>query len=93
MTDVALSTGLVWLGIGFCVLQSGTFSGLNLALFGLGRMHLEVEASAGSEAAATILELRGDANGLLTTILWGNVAVNVLLALLWANAYMKLWSG
>lgn len=58
------------------------FSGLNLALFSLGRMKLEAEAEKGSKTAEKILKLRKDSNLLLCTILWGNVSVNVLLALL-----------
>ena len=73
---------LVWLGILFCISQSAMFSGLNLALLGISRLRLEVEAHAENPAAVKILSLRRDFNFLLTTILWGNVAVNVLLALL-----------
>ena len=72
----------IWLGIAVCLSQSAMFSGLNLALFGISRLRLEVEATSGSQAARRILNLRQDANFLLTTILWGNVGVNVLLALL-----------
>ncbi|MGJ8672918.1 DUF21 domain-containing protein [Rubritalea sp.] len=72
----------IWLGIVFCITQSAMFSGLNLALFSLGRMRLEAEAEKGSVAASKILKLRHDSNLLLCTILWGNVSVNVLLALL-----------
>jgi len=73
---------LTWLGILFCLTQSATFSGLNLALFGISRLRLEVEASASNPAALRILRMRQDANFLLTTILWGNVGINVLLTLL-----------
>lgn len=73
---------LIWLGILICVSQSAMFSGLNLALLGIGRLHLEVEAAAGNVAAVRILAMRKDFNFLLTTILWGNVAINVLLTLL-----------
>ena len=45
-------------------------------------MRLEAEAEQDNAAALRILKLRGDANFLLCTILWGNVSVNVLLALL-----------
>lgn len=72
----------IWLAIAFCVSQSAMFSGLNLAFFSLSRLQLEVEAENGSRAATRILELRRDANFLLTTILWGNVGINVLLTLL-----------
>ena len=73
---------LVWLGIVFCLTQSAMFSGLNLALLGISRLRLEVEASSGNTAAKKILALRKDFNFLLTTILWGNVGINVLLTLL-----------
>lgn len=75
-------SGFIWLGIGFCLLQSGLFSGLNLALLGLSRLQLEVEANSGNTAAERILGLRRDSNFLLTTVLWGNVGVNCLLTLL-----------
>lgn len=81
------SDALVWLGIVVCVSQSAMFSGLNLALLGISRMRLEVEASTGNPAAISILAMRRDFNFLLTTILWGNVAVNVLLTLL-SNSVM-----
>ena len=71
-----------WIGILFCISQSAIFSGLNLAFFSLSRLRLEVEVSAGNQAAAKVLEMRKDSNFLLTTILWGNVAINVLLTLL-----------
>jgi metal transporter CNNM len=73
---------LVWTGILFCISQSAIFSGLNLALLSISRLRLEVEASAENPAAVKILALRRDFNFLLTTILWGNVAINVLLTLL-----------
>lgn len=73
---------LTWLGILFCVTQSATFSGLNLAVFSLSRLQLEAAASRGDERAMRILELRRDANYTLVTILLGNVAINVLLTLL-----------
>jgi len=73
---------LTWLGIVFCLSQSAMFSGLNLAMFGVSRLRLEVEASTGNQAAKKILVMRQDSNFLLTTILWGNVSINVLLTLL-----------
>jgi hypothetical protein len=63
------------------------FSGLNLAFFSLSRLRLEAEASTGNRSAAQVLALRKDANFLLTTILWGNVGINVLLTLL-SNSVM-----
>jgi len=70
------------MGIGFCISQSAMFSGLNLAFFSLSRLQLEVEVQHGNKAAAKVLALREDSNFLLTTILWGNVGINVLLTLL-----------
>jgi len=58
------------------------FSGMNLAVFSLSRLRLEVEVGSGNNAAAKVLAMRGDSNFLLTTILWGNVGANVLLTLL-----------
>lgn len=51
-------------------------------MFSLSRLRLEVEASDGNEAARAVLALREDPNAVLTTILWGNVGINVLLTLL-----------
>lgn len=73
---------LTWIGIGLCLSQSGMFSGLNLALFSITRLRLEVEASTGNSGARKVLDLRKDSNFMLTTVLWGNVASNVLLAIL-----------
>lgn len=74
---------IIWFGILFCVSQSAMFSGLNLAYFSINRLRLEIAADdMGSEMAAKVLALRQDSNFLLTTILWGNVGVNVLLTLL-----------
>ncbi len=78
---------VVWIGIFVCLAHSAMFSGLNLAFFSLSRLRLEAEAGAGNAAAAKILTLRRDSNRLLTTILWGNVAINVLLTLL-SNSVM-----
>jgi metal transporter CNNM len=72
----------IWIGIVLCVLQSGTFSGLNLALFGIGALELKARARAGNEDAKHLFKLRQDSNFLLATILWGNVGTNVLLTLL-----------
>ncbi len=72
----------VWIGIAVCLSQAALLSGLNLAVFSVSRLRLEVEAAAGGRAAARLLTLRRDANGLLATILWANVGANVLLTLL-----------
>lgn len=73
---------LIWIGIVVCISQSAMLSGLNLAFFSVSRLRLEVEAEKGSTDARRVLRLRENANFLLVTILWANVAVNVLLALL-----------
>jgi len=70
------------IGIFFCLVHSALFSGLTIGLFGLNRLRLEVKASNNDRDALRILEVRKDANFLLATLLWGNVAANVLLTLL-----------
>lgn len=73
----------IWVGILFCLTQSAIFSGLNLAFFSLTRLRLEIAAEEGlSNQAIKVLALRKDSNFLLTTVLWGNVSINVLLTLL-----------
>jgi metal transporter CNNM len=80
--DFFTTDTLLWIGIIFCISQSAMFSGLNLAFFSLSRLQLEVEMKQGNVAAGKVLEARKDSNYLLTTILWGNVSINVLLTLL-----------
>jgi metal transporter CNNM len=82
MTGIFVENGLIWFGIAFCVSQSAMFSGLNLAFFSLSRLRLQVEVASGNRAAARVRDMRRDANFLLTTVLWGNVGINVLLTLL-----------
>jgi len=79
---VACHDFAIWLGIALCLTQSAMFSGLNLAVFSLSRLRLEAAAEGGDADARRVLDLRRDANRTLATILWGNVAVNVLLTLL-----------
>lgn len=73
---------LFWCGILLCLSQSAMLSGLNLGLFSLSRMELNVAARKGDPRAKRLLLVRKDANFALVTILWGNVGVNVVLALL-----------
>lgn len=83
MLDALLDTELLtWLGIAFCLSQAGMFSGLNLAIFSVSRLRLEVMAAGGDRDAARVLAMRRRFNFTLATVLWGNVAVNVLLTLL-----------
>lgn len=77
---------LIWLGIAICIVKSALFSGLNLAVFSLSRLRLEAAAETGDADANRVLALRRDANYTLVTILWGNVAINVLLTLLAESA-------
>jgi len=78
---------LIWLGIIFCITQSAMFSGLNLAFFSVTRLRLEIEVANNNKAASKVLKMRSDSNFLLTTILWGNVGINVLFTLL-SNSVM-----
>ncbi len=41
-----------------------------------------MEADTGNIAAKKVLELRTNSNFLITTVLWGNLGINVLLTLL-----------
>jgi metal transporter CNNM len=81
-----------WIGILICISQSATFSGLNIALFSLSRLRLEVAVDSGDKLASSILDLRRDSNFTLATILWGNVSMNVLLTLLADSVMLGLAS-
>ncbi|MBW6516443.1 MAG: DUF21 domain-containing protein, partial [Candidatus Cloacimonetes bacterium] len=73
---------LTWVGILFCLSQSALFSGMNLGLFSISKLELQVEVKKGNQSAKKVLKLRDNVNLTLVTILWGNVGVNVLLAML-----------
>lgn len=73
---------LIWLGILLCLSQSASLSGANLAFFSISKMRLEMEVKRENKKAKKVMNLRKDANFLLVTILWSNVSINVLLALL-----------
>jgi hypothetical protein len=75
-------TALVGLAIAAAVAHAAMFSGLNLAVFSVSRLRLEIEAGTGNASAAVVRALRQDSNFTLATILWGNVAANVLITLL-----------
>src|ERR1051325_5589777 len=72
----------VWPGIAICIVLSGMFAGLNLAIFSLSQVRLQLEADGGNADAARVLALRKQANQVLATLIWGNVATNVVLTLL-----------
>ncbi len=73
---------VIWIAIFLCLSQSAMFSGLNLAFFSISKLRLQLEAQKKNLDAVKVLKIRENAHLLLVTILWGNVAVNVLLALL-----------
>ncbi len=76
-----------WLGIIVCVIQSALFSGLNLAVFSLSLLRLQIEADGGNADAVRVLNLRKSSNQVLATVIWGNVSTNVLITLL-SNSVM-----
>lgn len=75
-------SNLLWFGIIFCLTQSAILSGLNLAVFSVGRLELKTLSRKGDKRARKLLRLRKDSTFTPVTILRGNVAVNVLLAIL-----------
>ncbi len=72
----------IWLGIIASITLSALFSGLNIAIFTLSQLRLQLEADAGNKDAACVLDLRKKSNDVLATAVWGNVGANVLLTLL-----------
>ena len=56
-------------------------AGLNLAIFSLNQLRLQIEADGGNGDAARVLDLRKNSNQILATVIWGNVGTNVLLTL------------
>jgi metal transporter CNNM len=72
----------IWLGIIACVTLSALFSGLNLAIFSLSPLRLQIEADSGNKDAERVLDLRRNSNQVLATVIWGNVGTNVCLTLL-----------
>ena len=73
---------MIWLGIALAVAHAAMFSGLNLAVFSVSRLRLDIEVATGNTSAATVRELRRDSNFTLATILWGSVGTDVLITLL-----------
>jgi metal transporter CNNM len=72
----------IWLGIIACITLSALFAGLNLAIFSLSQLRLQLEADGGNKDAARVLDLRKNSNQVLATVIWGNVGTNVFLTLL-----------
>jgi metal transporter CNNM len=73
---------LIWLGIIASITLSALFSGLNLAIFTLSQLRLQLDADSGNNDATRVLDLRKNSNDVLATIIWGNVGTNVFLTLL-----------
>ena len=69
----------IWLGIIACITLSALFSGLNLAIFSLSPLRLQIEADGGNKSAERVLDLRRNSNQVLATV---NVGTNVFLTLL-----------
>jgi hypothetical protein len=80
----------IWIGIIGCIIQSALFAGLNLAVFSLSLLRLQVEVDSGNAEAARVLELRKNANQVLATVIWGNIGTNVLLTLLSESVLLGL---
>src|ERR1044071_9473197 len=72
----------IWAGIAVCILHSALFSGLNLGLFSISRLRLEIAADIGNQDAITVRQIRTNSNRALATIIWGNAGSNVILTLL-----------
>src|SRR6202162_3306046 len=78
----SLSNVSIWIGIACCITQSAIFSGLNLAIFSISKLRLEVEAAGSNRDAVALLAVRKASNLTLATVLWGNFTINLLLTLL-----------
>jgi len=77
-----ISSIWIWLCIIACITLSALFAGLNLAIFSLSQLRLQIEADGGNKDAACVLDLRKNSNQVLATVIWGNVCTNVFLTLL-----------
>lgn len=58
----------IWLGIIASIALSALFSGLNLGVFTLSQLRLQLEADGGNKDAARVLELRKNSNDVLATV-------------------------
>ena len=59
---------------------SATLSGLTIGLFSISKLQLTILSEQGNEDARKVLGLREDANTVLSTLIWGNVGLNVLIS-------------
>ncbi|MGA8820975.1 MAG: hypothetical protein WB624_27105 [Xanthobacteraceae bacterium] len=80
--SLLLANVFIWRGIALCIIQFVTFPGLQSCNFQRQQFRLEVETVGGKRDASGLLALRKKSNLTLASVLWGNVAINVLLTLL-----------
>jgi metal transporter CNNM len=64
----------IWLGIIASIALSALFSGLNLGVFTLSQLRLQLEADGGNTDAARVLKLRRNSNDVLATVVWATSA-------------------
>lgn len=76
--SLLLANVFIWRGIALCIIQSAAFPGLNLAIFSVSNFDWRSRRW----DASGLLALRKKSNLTLASVLWGNVAINVLLTLL-----------
>jgi metal transporter CNNM len=74
------NTILLWGLFASGLLASATLSGLTIGLFSVSKLQLTLLSEQGCEDAKKILGLREDANTVLSTLIWGNVGLNVLIS-------------
>ena len=84
---------LNYLIIFFLLVLSALFSGLTLGLMSLGPYSLQRKVKMGDAAAKKIYPLRKKGNQLLSTLLFGNVAVNSALAIFLGSITSGLIAG
>ncbi|KAM3568939.1 hypothetical protein VYU27_008948, partial [Nannochloropsis oceanica] len=89
LPDTTLAKVLLWILVVFLVCLSGLFAGLTLGFMGLDKIGLEIVMEAGDSesrrCARRIAPVRRDGNLLLCSLLFGNVAVNVLISILMSD--------
>ena len=69
----------IWLGIIACIALSALFSGLNLAIFSLSQLRLQIEADAGNRDAARVLDLRKNLQLYARYCIWATSALTYFL--------------
>jgi hypothetical protein len=69
----------IWLGIIACIMLSALFSGLNLAVFSVSQLRLQIEADGGNRDATRVLDLRKNSNQVLAQRAHALLSANRLL--------------